>query len=403
MHASDWSQFRGPTRHGRSDEQGLAREWSSEGPRELWRRPIGAGYSAAAVADGVLYTMASSDGEEEVLALDAATGEVRWRHPVGASKASDLDDTGPRSTPAVVEGRVHTVSSAGVLVALDTSGAELWRRPLMDPEQAPRFGYSVSPLVDRGLVIVEAGATSEEPGVRAYDAATGELRWEALEGPAGYSSPVAVEIDGTPQYLLFRRAGAEVVSLGAEGEVLWRHATDGLAIITSPIFLPPDRVFVATADDAMGGLMLEVTRGESGWEVAEAWGERLMRNHFNSAVAVGGALYGFDNGTLRCLDAAAGEKLWARRGLGKGSLIAADDRLFVLGDDGTLVLVETTRDGYREHGRVQAMSGRAWTAPALADGRLFVRDFDEIVAYDVRERDSHSEAASSDAAQGGAR
>jgi hypothetical protein len=186
------------------------------------------------------------------------------------------------------------------------------------------------------------------------------------------------------QYVFFRGAGREIVALSTEGEVLWRHSTNGQTIITSPVFVAPDRFFVATSDDDFGGLMLRVTVHEGEFRVEEAWAERLMRNHFNSSVLVDGHLYGFDNATFRCLDATNGESRWAKRGLGKGSLVAAGQLLFVLADDGTLVLVRATPEAYVETGRIRAMEGRAWTAPALADGRLFLRDFDELVSFDLR-------------------
>ncbi len=383
--ASDWPQFRGPERQGTSGESGLLGRWSDGQPAEVWRRAIGVGYSTVTTAGGRLYTMAASEGDEYVLALDPASGDELWRAPVGPSKVSDMDDSGPRSSPTVAGDVVYAASSSARLVALSAvDGALLWQHELMPPDQAPRFGYSLSPLVDEGRVIVEAGAGDEDPGVLALDAATGEPLWSALTGPAGYSSPIVVEIAGRRQYVFFRRAGAEVVALSAEGEVLWRHPTAALAIVTMPVFVPPDRIFVASADDVFGGLMLRVREDGGAFAAEEVWSERLMRNHFNTSVLVDGHLYGFDNGTFRCLDAETGEHRWARRGLGKGSLVAAGGLLFVLGDDGTLVLAAATPEGYRETGRVQAMNGRAWTSPSLADGRLYIRDFDEIVAYDLR-------------------
>jgi hypothetical protein len=155
---------------------------------------------------------------------------------------------------------------------------------------------------------------------------------------------------------------------------------------------------VATSDDAFGSLMLRVGHGEEGFSVEEAWSERLMRNHFNASVLVKGHLYGFDNATFRCLDAATGERLWAKRGLGKGSLIAAGDLLFVLGDAGDLALVRASPEGYRELGRTKVTEGRSWTAPSLADGRLYVRDADELVSLDVRASGSPSSAAATAAA-----
>lgn len=405
--AADWPQFRGAARMGATAGDGLAPEWPPSGPPELWRRPIGAGYSGVAVVDGLACTMATAENvadptaeagprsaEEEVICFEAASGRTAWRTPVGPGRRSDLDDSGPRATPTIDGDRLFAVSSAGLLVALSIAdGSELWRRQLMPIDQAPRFGYAVSPLVTDGMVIVEAGAADDDAGVVALDRESGEVRWTALAGPAGYGSPVVVELGGERQLLLFRRVGAEVVSLSLDGDVLWRHPTAGLAIIVSPLYLEPGRVFVASADDAFGGLMLAVDRTDDGYRVRELWSQRRMRNHFNGSVAVAGHLYGFDNGTLRCLDAASGAFRWARRGLGKGSLLAAGELLYVLGDDGTLVVGKATPDGFEEKGRVQATTGRAWTAPSLASGRLYVRDFDEIVAFDVR----------ADSGRGGAR
>jgi len=382
--ADDWPQHRGLQRHGIADEAGLSSDWEQSPPREVWRRPIGIGYSAVTIADGRVFTM-SLDGEEEVVvALDPDSGQTLWRVALGPSKASDMDDSGPRTTPTVHDGVVYTASSASRLVALDAEdGSLLWENTLVDAEQVPRFGYSVSPLVDGELVVVETGGSEEAPGAVALDRQTGEVVWTALAGPAGYGSPIVAELHGQRQYIFFRRVGAEVVSLSTEGEVLWRHETTGLSIITTPIFLAPDRIFVATADDAFGGLMLEISHSEGTWAAGEVWKERLMRNHFNTAVHVAGHLYGFDNGTFRCLDAATGEKRWAKRGLGKGSLVASGSLLYVLADDGSLLLVEASPEGFNELGRVQAMSGRAWTAPSLANGRIYMRDFDEVVAYDL--------------------
>lgn len=384
--AADWPQYRGPSRHGTAPaDAALLTSWETAGPTELWRRPVGAGYSAVTVVGDRVYLMDAAGGQDVVLCLDAADGTEIWRTPLGETAVSYMDDNGPRSTPAVIDGWLYTASSAGRLVALATSDGSLsWEYDLMGGGKAPRFGYAVSPLVDGDQVLTEGGSEEKDPGVYAFDRKTGELRWTALAGPAGYSSPIAIDLGGRRQYVFFRHAGAEVVSLATDGEVLWRHSTAALAIITTPVFIPPDRFFVASADDVFGGLMLRVTADEGSFEVEEAWSERLMRNHFNTSVAVNDHLYGFDSGTLRCLDATTGAKRWAKRGLGKGSLIAAGELLYVLADDGTLVLVEATPEAFHEKGRIQATTGRAWTAPSYAAGRLYVRDFDELVAFDLR-------------------
>ena len=377
---ADWPQYRGPYRLGKTDEPGLASGWPESGPAVAWRRPIGRGYSGVVGGGGRLFTMEATPEEEAVLALDAATGETVWRVPVGPFVEAELGDGGPRSTPAVASGLVIAVSSQGRLVALAVEDGKLaWEKDLTTWGPLPRFGYSMSPLVDGELVIVEAGERQKEPGVLAFDRATGELRWSALQGPTGYTSPVVTTIGGVRQYVFARFS--EVVALSETGEVLWRHEVAPHAAIPMPVLVGADRIFISSSEDDFGGRLLRVSREENEFRTEEVWSQRLMRNHFNSSVEVGGYIYGFDNGTLRCLDAADGDRLWSKRGFGKGSLVAAGDLLFVLGDGGVAAQVHADPAGYREGGRLQLTSGgRAWTEPSVADGRLLVRDFDEIVS-----------------------
>lgn len=380
--AGDWSQYRGPDRAGAVGAAGLLESWTADRPREVWRRPIGGGYSSVSVAGGRVFTMSTRGDEDTVLCLDEASGETLWELGVGGSETEKFPEGGPRSTPTVDGDRLYVVSSGARMLALSIEdGAIAWEKDLTQWGKPPRFGYASSPLVDGDVVIVEVGEPDKAPGVVALDKATGELRWSALEGPAGYSSPLVAEIGGVRQYVFSR--GGEAVGLSTSGEVLWRWEGERRAAIPMPIFVAPDRVFIATADDHFGGVMLRISAGDEGFQAEEVWSERLMRNHFNSSVVVAGHVYGFDNATLRCLDAATGEQRWAKRGFGKGSLVAAGDRLFVLGDDGALALVRATGEGYVESGRVQAMEGRAWTAPSIANGRIYVRDSDEIACYDV--------------------
>jgi outer membrane protein assembly factor BamB len=385
--AADWTQYRGPFRLGTTDETDLLDGWPESGPPIAWRRPIGGGYSGIVGTDQHLYTMDATDEEEAVLALDAASGETLWRTVLGPFVQAELGDGGPRSTPAVADGVVIAISSQGRMVTLSAADGELvWEKDLTEWGPVPRFGYSMSPLVDGDLVIVEAGERQKEPGVLAFDRTTGELRWSALEGPTGYTSPVVATLGGERQYVFSRFS--EVVSLSVDGTVLWRHETAQHAAIPMPVLVAPDRIFISSAEDTFGSLMLQVSRDGDEYRTAELWSQRLMRNHFNSSVAVGGYLYGFDNGTLRCLDAANGERLWAKRGFGKGSLIASGDHLYVLGDGGIAAQVRADPAGYREGGRLQLTAGgRAWTEPSLANGRLLVRDFDEIVSLELRGQD----------------
>ncbi len=394
--AADWPQYRGPEGLGVAVDEGLLRSWGEGQPKVVWRQPIGTGYSSISVVGERLWTMAATTtdaGEEEaVLCLDKATGETLWRVVVDQPSPPTLADSGPRSTPTIDGDVLYAITSRSRLLAMAAAdGRILWSKELQAWGRVPRFGYSTSPLVDGDSVIVEVGRPRQEPGAVAFDKRSGEVRWSALKGGSGYSTPLAVEIDGVRQYVFFRRVGVQALSTA--GERLWRHDTRPVGGVAMPLFLPPDRIFVAAADDQFGGLMLRVGRTDGVFHSEELWQADWMRNHFNSSVQVDGYLYGFDNATLRCLDGATGERRWAKRGFGKGSLVAAGDLLYVLSDSGTLALVRASPEAYDELGRTQATEGRAWTEPSLADGRLYVRDGDELVSLDVRGGDVETPVA----------
>jgi outer membrane protein assembly factor BamB len=379
---SDWPKYRGVRGDGVAPPQPLARTWGPDGPPELWRRPFGSGFSTVAAVGDRLYTMGATAEHEEACCLDARTGETLWRTPLGARFAEQFGD-GPRATPTIDGDLVFAVSSRmhlGALAARD--GAILWQKDLLAEFgiQQPRFGFSPSVVVVGNRAILEIGAG---PGkaIAAFDRTTGAVLWTALDGPAGASTPLLVEIEGVPQLVFNRRP--QIAALSLDGEVLWTYegAPDAIAMAS---FIAPHFVFTSSAYMGQGGVMLRVTKTADGFAAEKIWLNRRFRNHFNNAVAVGGHLYGFDNSTLRCLDVEKGEITWSERGLGKGSLIACDDVLFVLGDQGTLVLAAADPSTWRELGRVAAMQGRCWTSPTLAAGRLYLRNLEELVAYDVR-------------------
>lgn len=382
--AGDWPRFRGEKQDGISPETGLPRTWPEGGPRVLWKRPIGEGYASVSVAAGRLYTQESDDKTEYVLALDAATGKEIWRVPIG-DKLVDPMGNGPRGTPTVDGRTVYALGSMGRLAALEAAdGKAIWTVELVREFGAkrPTWGYSGSPLIDGDLLILEVGGT-ENRGIVAFEKATGKVRWGAKDGDAAYSTPVLMTIGGIRQYVTARRAGPELVSLLPDGTLHWTHPGPP-TVIVSPLFIPPDKVYISAGDD--GGATLLRIRTEGGKATAEkVWETRGMKNHFNPAVIVGEHVYGFDNATFKCISVATGEQTWAQRGLGKGSLLAtADGLLIVLSDRGKLLLVEAAPESYKELASFQALEGKAWTSPTLANGTVYLRDEDEMMALDLR-------------------
>jgi outer membrane protein assembly factor BamB len=385
--AADWPQFRGPARDGVSLETGLVDGWGASGPTELWRIPIGAGYSSISVVGDRLFTMDSDGGHEFVVALDTATGREVWRVEVGDLFENDYGN-GPRSTPTHADGVLYAMSSLGRLSALSAeNGEELWRRELREEfgSALPNWAFATSPLVLGEAVIVELGGADDRT-VGAFDRATGELRWTGGSGDIAYSSPIVVPFNGVTQIVFLTKSGLSALS--ADGETLWSSEfVPELGIKPAPpVFVPPDLIFVSASYDGGAKVVRLAAEGES-VGVEDVWEHTLMRNHFNGSVAVDGHLCGFDKAFLKCIDAANGEQTWVRRGLGKGSLIKADGKLIVLGERGKLALFDADPAVAREQASHQVLTGRCWTQPTLAGGRLFLRNGSEMVALDLAKED----------------
>lgn len=381
---ADWPQFRGAHRDGRSASTHLLREWPEAGPKLLWRQPIGEGYASVVAVGDRLYTATSEKETEIVLALDADTGKEVWRQTLGAIFVQVEFGSGTRASATVDGDLLYITSGTGKLYALKTAdGAVAWSSDLLATFGAgqPRFGYASSPLVVDDLLVVDAGGAAGK-GIVAFEKKTGKVQWSAVDSKsAHYASPLLVEIGGLRQILIVRREDPEIISLGLDGSTLWtsRGYATGLA---SPVFVAPDKLFFSSANDG-GGFLLQV-KVEGGKATAtEVWRNAVLKSHFHSAVEADGLLFGFDNATLKCVDAATGTQKWAARGFGKGSVVEADGLLFILADDGRMALADKTAEAFRQHGEFQAMTGKSWTAPTVAGGRLYLRDFDEIVAYDL--------------------
>jgi len=378
----DWPQFRGPARDGFAADR-LLRTWPAEGPTVVWRTKLGPAFSQIAVTGGRAFTGFAEGDTEYVGAFDAATGKELWRKPLGETFVQEEFGSGPRGTPTVAGGVVYAFGGRGVLKALSAAdGAVAWEVDMTKAlgAKVPRFGFAGSPLVIDDRVVLEVGG-SEDRRLVAFERKTGKVAWSALQGPADYGSPLVAEIDGVRQ--IVHASGAIVAGISLDGKELWRYKLEEAAI-ASPLLLPGGRVFVSSTSDS-GCVMLRVKKGESGFAAEELWKNRNMRNHFNSSVYVDGHIYGFDNATLKCLSAEMGEVAWAKRGLGKGSLLVAGDRLVILGDLGLLVVAERTPEAYRELGRVQLVDGsRAWTAPSVAGGKVFVRNLVEMACIDLK-------------------
>ncbi|HUP24456.1 MAG TPA: PQQ-binding-like beta-propeller repeat protein [Thermoanaerobaculia bacterium] len=389
----DWTQFRGAARDGISRETGLLERWPDGGPPEVWRRPIGQGFSAITVSDGMLYTLAAdgittdgiAEGEtrEYAIALRASDGAEVWRTVLDRAYADDRG-SGPRSSPTVWRDRVFVLSGYGKLFALARAdGAVLWRRDLVADHggRLPIWGYSASVLVDGELLFVAGGG--DQGSILAFRPESGALAWSAGSSHPSYASPVAVDLAGLRQIVFLQ--GDRLVGMSSEGEELWTYPWPVINNINvaTPLVLPADQIFVSTSYD-VGAAVVRVSRSGDHFEVAEVWRSRVMKNHFHASVYWRGHIYGFDNAFLSCIDAATGKELWRTRGLGKGSVLVADGKLVVLSERGRLVLAELDHEAFREISAHQVFEARAWTAPSLSNGQLYLRSESELVRLDLR-------------------
>lgn len=390
---SDWPQFRGVSRDGVSRETGLLDAWGASGPTEVWRRPLGEGYSAISVAGNRLFTMYAAEQEGQAVefaaAFDAQTGKELWRVGLGQKYETQFGH-GPRATPTVDGDTVYVLDSRGTFAALAVAdGAERFRVSLTEKvgSEMPYWGFSTSPIVDGDHVIVEGGGPAGK-AFAALDRKSGALVWTYGDGPAGYNSPLAVELFGAREFVYI--LNKKLAAFDRGGHELWSYPWPEGETHAMPVFVAPNRIF-ASGVEGVGATLLEIRRDGEAFQVAEVWKESAMRNHFSSSLVHDGHVYGFDNATLKCLSLKDGKLAWAQRGsgqgspgFGKGSLILADGKLFVLTELGQLVLVEATPAAYREKARHQVLEGRCWTAPSLAGGRLYLRNHQEMVSLAVK-------------------
>ena len=391
----DWPQWRGPQSDGISTETDLLVDWSERSPRVVWQRPLGTGFSSFSLANGRLFTLAAVEDIESVFCLDADTGETLWQVPLGKRYKDGQGADGPRSTPTVHDDRVYVLGAVGDLRCLDSANGEIcWQRNILKEFQCEnlRWGVSMSPYLDGEHLLVNVGA--KDASIVAFQKTTGDVIWKNLSDVAGYASPIRINVAGpngqsVPELVFF--CGRALVGVSPEdGAEHWRHEwiTTADMNIATPIYESESQLlFVSAARDTGRCSAFRLTADQDAVTSQLVYTNQEMRNHYNSCILLDGYLYGFDNSVLKCIDLHTGEQMWSDRTVGKGSLVAAQGHLFVLGERGELAVVEATPEEYREKGRFQALdSTRAWSPPALANGRLYIRDLKNAVCIDISQR-----------------
>jgi outer membrane protein assembly factor BamB len=402
--ASDWPQWQGPDRNAMSKEHGLLMEWPKEGPPLAWKtKSLGGGDSAPSIAAGKIYGMSHRGDDEVVWALSEADGKELWAAQIGAAfpQSSPQGKEGPGCTPTVDGDRLYVVGLAGDLNCLQAQdGKVLWKKSLKSDfaGSLPRWSYRESPLVDGGNLIVTPGG--EDATLVALDKLTGKTVWKSQvpgNPKPAYASVIAFDFEGQREYAQLT-AKALVGVAASDGKFLWRYdrAANGPGINCSTPIYQDGTVFAASAYGAGGGLVKLSKEGGGEVKAEEVWFSKKMQNHHGGVIVLDGYLYGAnggnEGGALACLDFKTGNVMWDERDdaehrAPKGSVVFADGRLYYRTEKGPILLIEPSPKEYLERGRFdQPDRGNkpAWSHPVIANGRLYIRDQDVLLCYNVK-------------------
>jgi outer membrane protein assembly factor BamB len=392
--SSDWAQWGGPQRNFKSEAKGLATTWPETGPRRLWQRELGDGYSAIAAEHGMLFTMYRKGDNEIVIALDAATGKTVWEYSYAAPFSSEYDMSngpGPHATPLVAGNLVFTSGATGKLHCLDKkTGKFLWSHDLLKEFHGTLRvnGYSCSPIAHKDKVVMVVGGQASS--LVAFNQKDGSVIWKKHDFKNSTSSPIIINVDGQDQLVAFMYG--EVVGVDpVNGNLLWSHPHPveyGLNTST-PVWGPDNLLFISSGYDG-GSRVIKLTRAGEKTTVEELWAHRLMRVHFTNAIRVGDVVYGssgdFGPAPFTAIDVKTGKILWRHRSFPRASFLLADDHFILLDEDGHLLLASATPEGLTVTSKVELLSSHSWTVPSLAGTRLYLRDRKNIMALDLGTR-----------------
>jgi outer membrane protein assembly factor BamB len=385
--ADDWPHWRGPDFNGISKEKSWMTAWPKEGPKQLWKTNVGVGFSSVAVSNGRVFTMGNRDGEDTVYGLDAGTGATIWKHSYKCILDPRFYEGGTLSTPTVDGERVFTISKRGDIFCFEAAtGKIVWQKNIVQGlglalpanDQDNWWGFAGSPLVRGNLLLLNAA--SDGVALNKHD---GKVVWSNGKGFCGYSTPVAFKQNGKD--LVALAAADSIVAVGEkDGKVLWRYPWKTAYNVNAPDPIISDgKIFISSYRH---GCALLQMKGDG---VEKIYENKNINNHLNPCVLIEGFLYGIDGdagyaGGVNCLEFATGALKWSEKVTGTGALMAADGKLIIQGAKGELIIAEASPEKFKPLVRAQVMGGKCWTAPVLANGRIYCRNSaGELICLDV--------------------
>ncbi len=379
-----WTNFRGPNRDGHYEQMPIRTDWPEDGLPELWRQTVGGGYASMTVANGRIFTIEQRRGDEVVAAYDLNTGGELWTHSWPARFEESMGGPGPRATPTWDAGKVYALGATGEFHVLEeATGKLIWKKNILDEANASNLQWAMagSPLIVDDKVIVQPGG--RDSSIVAYDKLSGEPVWKSLSDKSSYTSPVVVTLLGRRQILTV--TADRMIGLAIEdGSLLWEFPwyTSGGGNISQPLVVDDEHVFIS-AGYGHGAALVKLAGASDAIRAEEVWKNNNMKCKFNPPVILDGHVYGLDEGILASIDVWTGERDWKGGRYRFGQLLLADGHLIVLTESGEVVLVRATPEGHQELARFQALEGKTWNNPAIANGKLLVRNQTEMACYDL--------------------
>lgn len=388
---SDWLQFGGPTRDFVSTSKGLAAAWPATGPKQLWSRPLGEGYSAILVNGNTLYTMYGQGQQEIVVALAADTGKTIWEHKYDAPHAGMNYEygAGPHSTPLLVGDLLYTVGSIGKLLAIDKkTGKVAWSHDMWTEYGGTKMdrGYSASPIAYKNTIIMPLGGKGQT--LIAFNQKDGSVAWKNQSLDMSPSSPMIINVNGQDQLIAF--LGRVVAGIDPNnGDLLWSHphATEWGLNISMPVWGSDNLLFISSAYSG-GSRVLKLTQKDGKTTAEELWFHRRMRLHHGTAIRIGDYVYGssgdFGPAFFAAVNVKTGEIAYQDRSFPKSNLVLADGKLIILDEDGNLALANATPTELKVISKTSVLKNLAWTVPTLVGTKLYLRDRRTIAALDLK-------------------
>lgn len=393
--AADWTQYRGANHDGSTPEK-ISTQWPQEGPKEVWKAPLGDSFGSFAVGGGkaFCFIQRSVDGKDRqvAIALDAKTGKELWATPLGEPVYDRQGGDGPRSTPAIDGDKVYLLGAHQILSCLEAAtGKVAWQQDIQK-----EFGgviisweHAGSPVIDGDLIFVNGGGKGQ--AFLAFNKNSGKVAWKNGDDKPTHASPVPATIHGVRQVIFFTQKGLASLDVKT-GTELWRHEFPFKTSTASDPIVSNDIVYCSAGYGVGAGACRVSKTAKGAFNAKELWRAPDKHiNHWTTPICKDGYLYGiygfkeYGKAPLKCIEIATGKEIWSEPGFGSGgaTILVGGTHVLVQGDKGPLVLVEANSKRYKEVARCQPLGGKCWTMAVVSDGKIFARNTKEGVCLDV--------------------